>query len=181
MFVRAYPDTASPGAPGAASTPGSTAAAHRFVAAVALGGGKFRIAPISPGSYHIAVTDGVNGFRDPPKAVVNVAPPYPVVAEIALDRSAALQGQVVDDHGQPLSDVWVDAKCNGAGQIEPRVVCRPPRSFMRPPKGAAPSPTGVVISFWTDSSRPEHASSAPNSRLVASPRKMGSLRNGRED
>ena len=115
VFVRAYPDMPAPGVSGAPPPPVSPAAAHRFVAAVALGGGKFRIAPISPGTYHIAVTDGVNGFRDPPKATVSVAPPYPAIANIVLDRSGTVRGQVVDDRNQPVSDVWVDARCNGAG------------------------------------------------------------------
>jgi hypothetical protein len=75
--------------------------------AIPLGEGRFKIGPLSAGNYDVEVADALNA---PSHARVVVATGE-AQATIVLDRGASIRGRVMDDHAEPVPDVWVTADC----------------------------------------------------------------------
>jgi hypothetical protein len=83
-----------------------------IVAGVPLGGGRFRIGPLRPGSYRVEASDGVN---EPIEAVGHgtafEVDREEISATITMDRGASIRGVVVDRSNEPIPDTWVSATC----------------------------------------------------------------------
>ena len=97
--------------PGSAG-PDAAAPPPRTVAAVALGDGHFRIAPLPEGSYRIEASDGVN---PPATASTAVGTGAARQTTIVLDRDLGIRGRIVDGANQPAPDTWVSATCRQDG------------------------------------------------------------------
>jgi protocatechuate 3,4-dioxygenase beta subunit len=84
-----------------------------------LGAGHYRIAPLSPGCYGVAISDGVNPPTDVSMPAgnsrVELAAGQLVSARAVLDRTASVRGRVIDGAGHPLADVWVGATSGAEG------------------------------------------------------------------
>jgi hypothetical protein len=74
--------------------------------------GLYRIGPLPPGSYVVRVTDGAN----PPVEAgreggrLDVSDGATLRARVVLPRAGKIEGQVVDDQGAPVANVWVHAQ-----------------------------------------------------------------------
>jgi hypothetical protein len=85
----------------------------RRISAVALGAGRFRIAPIATGRYDVHATDGINApFSIPDRGgPVEVTPGRDVELGLVLERGATITGHVVDGNRQAMPDAAVRARC----------------------------------------------------------------------
>ncbi len=96
--------------------------------ATALGGGRYRIAPLVAGTYQVHVTDGVNawdasdGARDP----VTVSEGSSREVAIRIDRAAQIAGSITDDMGDPLANVWVSALATQRAERDSALSHAPP-------------------------------------------------------
>ena len=74
--------------------------------------GLYQVGPLPPGPYVVRVTDGAN----PPIEVgrdgtrIEVSDGASVRARVVLRRAGKIEGQVVDDQGAPVANVWVTAQ-----------------------------------------------------------------------
>jgi hypothetical protein len=74
-------------------------------AALELGAGRYRMAPLPAGRYEVRVEDGINpGVAS---ESVELASGAKVQLEIKLDRTGKIGGRVIDDRGSPVADAWV--------------------------------------------------------------------------
>ena len=106
----------SPNADGAAPAraPGSTPSpeparfplAMNMFRAMALGEGRYRIAPLKPGRYEVQIGDRANATV---RASYTLAAGDALQPTIEIDRGGRIHGHVVDDNGAPVADAWVTA------------------------------------------------------------------------
>jgi hypothetical protein len=99
---------------GAPDASDASAALGQVITGAALGGGQFRIGPLTQGSYSVQASDSVNPpvqADDSSRGVVVVHRGSDVEVTVTFDRGSSLRGRVVDDGRQPMPDVWVSANC----------------------------------------------------------------------
>jgi protocatechuate 3,4-dioxygenase beta subunit len=131
-------------APSVASNEGPSALARSFNA-VALGNGRFRVGPLTPGRFHLRVSDGVNPdpSGQPDGQLVELRTGV-VETTITLQRGASIRGRVVDASNQPMPNVWVSADCRPREQSSPldAILRHPPPGFVAAGRRVVSDPEG---------------------------------------
>jgi hypothetical protein len=90
------------------------------VPALPLGTGRYRMGPLEQGTYEVIAADGIHA---PAQVEADVGSKVEVGAagvtetRITLRRGGEIQGQVVDEGGAPVADVWVSAAPDGRGSL----------------------------------------------------------------
>jgi hypothetical protein len=127
-------------APSVASKEGPPSALAGSLNAVALGNGRFRVGPVTPGRFHLRVSDGVNPdpSGQPDGRLVEFRTGV-VETTITLQRGGSISGRVVDASNQPMPNVWVSADCRPREQSSPLDAI-----FRHPPPGFAAAGRRVV-------------------------------------
>lgn len=130
VLVRRLATTADEARPSAVA--GSTLAPLQR--AVALGRGRYRLAPLLAGTYEVIAADGKNpiGQRHGSKSTCEVSRGTDARMRLRLSRTAHIAGRVVDSEGVPLEDVWVEARAEQDMGESQRAM-----AGMRPGTGAA--------------------------------------------
>jgi protocatechuate 3,4-dioxygenase beta subunit len=95
------------------------------VSALPMGTGRYRMGPLKRGTYEVIAADGVHASATgdaPAGAEVQVGAGRVTETRITLRRGGAIEGQVVDETGAPVPDVWVsvasDRLALAAGQTK---------------------------------------------------------------
>jgi protocatechuate 3,4-dioxygenase beta subunit len=78
-----------------------------------LGGGRYRIGPLVEGRYVVRAEDGVSPpvqSGDGTRSFVQLGARGVARVSLRVSRGGAIRGRVIDEHGDPLPDVWVGAR-----------------------------------------------------------------------